>query len=160
MYHLSAKKDSFHRQLGNNTALETPERRYGMVALNFIVGLSTTKSGYDIVLTFVHQVSILVHFVPRYSLHTETKIVKTFFRKVLSCLGLPDALISDRDPRCFSIFWKKLFKMCGIQLKMSSSRVPPTDSSSEVINRMLGNDIRCNCEYNQGNWDLLLHAAE
>lgn len=51
-------------------------------------------------------------------------------------------------------------KLCGAQLKMSSSRHPQTDGASEVMNRMVENYIRCYCSYHQDDWDVFLPAAE
>lgn len=51
-------------------------------------------------------------------------------------------------------------KLCGVRLKMSTSRHPQTDGSSEIMNRMLENYLRCYCNVYQTNWDELLTAAE
>ena len=51
-------------------------------------------------------------------------------------------------------------ELCGYKLKMSSSRHPQTDGSSEIMNRLVENYLRCYCNYHQDNWDELLPAAE
>ena len=51
-------------------------------------------------------------------------------------------------------------KLCGVQLKMSSSRHPQTNGASEIMNRMIENYLRCYCSYHQNDWDELLPAAE
>lgn len=51
-------------------------------------------------------------------------------------------------------------KLCGVKLKMSSSRHPQTDGSSEIMNRMIENYLRCYCNFHQNNWDELLPGAE
>lgn len=51
-------------------------------------------------------------------------------------------------------------KLCGVQLKMTSSRHPQTDGASEIMNRMIENYLRCYCSYHQNDWDELLPAAE
>ena len=51
-------------------------------------------------------------------------------------------------------------KLCGIQLKMSTSKHPQTDGSSEIMNRMVENYLRCYCNFHQDNWDELLPSAE
>ncbi len=50
--------------------------------------------------------------------------------------------------------------LCGIKLEMSSSRHPQTDGSSEIMNRMVENYLRCYCSYHQKDWDELLASAE
>lgn len=48
-----------------------------------------------------------------------------------------------------STFWKRVMEMCGVKLKMSTSRHPQTDGASEVMNRMVENYLRCYCSYHQ-----------
>lgn len=50
--------------------------------------------------------------------------------------------------------------LCGIKLKISTSRHPQTDGATEVMNRMIGNYLRCYCSFNQSDWDDLLTTAE
>jgi hypothetical protein len=74
--------------------------------------------------------------------------------------GLPDEIVSDRDPKFTSKFWQTLMDLYGIKLKMSTSRHPQTDGSSEIMNRMLENYLRCYCSYRQDDWAELLPSAE
>lgn len=49
---------------------------------------------------------------------------------------------------------------CGIQLKMSTSKHQQTDGSTEIMNRILGNYLRCYCSFQQRDWDRLLTSAD
>ena len=51
-------------------------------------------------------------------------------------------------------------ELCGVKLKMSTSRHPQTDGASEIMNRMVKNYLRCYYNYHQDTWDELLPAAE
>ncbi len=73
--------------------------------------------------------------------------------------GLPDSIFSDRDPKFTSKFWNRLMELCGIKLKMSSSRHPQTDGASEAMNRMVENYLRCYCSYHQNDWSEPLSSA-
>ena len=55
---------------------------------------------------------------------------------------------------------QELMGLLGIKLKMSTSRHPQTDGSSEVMNRMVENYLRCYCSYRQDDWADLLPSAE
>lgn len=87
-------------------------------------------------------------------------MANSFFTDIFPHHGLPDDIISDRDPKLTSRFWEELMKLCGVNLRMSSAKHPQTDGASEVMNRMLENYIRCFCNYEQDDWDLFLPCAE
>lgn len=50
--------------------------------------------------------------------------------------------------------------LCGIDQKLSSSRHPQTDGAAEIMNRLIGNYLRCYCARHQRDWDDLLAPAE
>ena len=50
--------------------------------------------------------------------------------------------------------------MLGTKLKFSTAYHPQTNGQTEVVNRSLGNLLRCLVGDNLGNWDLLLPRAE
>lgn len=51
-------------------------------------------------------------------------------------------------------------KLCGVELKMSTSKHPKIDVASEVMNKMIENYLRSNCFYHHNDWDKLLPAAK
>ena len=154
------KKDSREKKLGDPTSLEVPNRRWGSVATDFIVSLPKTRSGYNCITTWVDRLSRRVHFIPSNEGDTAVDSANAFFSNIFKLHGLPDSIVSDRDPKFTSKFWKRLMELCGVKLKMSTSRHPQTDGASEIMNRMVENYIRCYCNYHQNNWDELLPAAE
>ena len=51
--------------------------------------------------------------------------------------GIPDEIVSDRDPKFISEYWTHFTKELGIVQKLSSSYHPQTDGSTERINRSI-----------------------
>ncbi|GJX73826.1 putative reverse transcriptase domain-containing protein [Tanacetum coccineum] len=59
------------------------------------------------------------------------KLIRQYLREVVSKHGVPVSIISDRDGRFTSQFWKLLSKALGTQLDMSTAYHPQTDGQSE-----------------------------
>ena len=154
------RKDSRLRKLSEPTPLEVPSRRWGSLATDFIVSLPVTKNGFDSITTWVDRLSRRVHFIPSKSTDSAVDVANLFFSNVFKHHGLPDNILSDRDPKFTSKFWARLMDLCGIHTKMSTSHHPQTDGISEVMNRLIENYIRCYCSFHQHDWDELLPAAE
>lgn len=154
------QKDFHGPTLNDPAALPIPTRRWSLLATDFIVKLPTTARGFDAIATWVDRLSRRVRFIACKDTDKAQDVALSFFTQIFPHHGLPDAIISDRDPKFTSQFWEELMKLCGVQLRMSSSKHPQTDGASEVMNRMVENYIRCFCNYEQNDWDLLLPFAE
>ena len=60
--------------------------------------------------------------------------------------------MSDRDVKFMSYFWKTLWHMMGTKLKFSTTYHPQIDGQTEVVNRSLGNILRCLIGENGKTW--------
>ena len=68
--------------------------------------------------------------------------------------------MSDRDVRFMSYFWKTLWHLVGTKLKFSTAFHPQTDGQTKVVNRSLGNLLRCLVGEANRNWDSILPIAQ
>ena len=66
--------------------------------------------------------------------------------------GLPLDFVCDRDKLFMSHFWKALFQLSGVKLKMSSGYHPQMDGSSERTNKTINQAICFHMERNQKGW--------
>jgi hypothetical protein len=92
--------------------------------------------------------------------YTAKSVAEIFVKEIVRLHGIPNSIVSDRDPLFVSHFWKELFKMQGTTLKMSSSYHPETDGQTEVINRCLESYLRCFAAEQPKTWSHWVPWAE
>lgn len=60
------------------------------------------------------------------------------------CLhGFPTSIVRDRDVVFIGHLWRDLFKLAGVQLRLSKAFHPQTGGRSEVVNRIIAMYLRC-----------------
>jgi hypothetical protein len=57
-------------------------------------------------------------------------------------------------------FWKSLFKILKVKIKLSSAYHPQTDGQTKRVNQVLEQYLHCTINYHQDNWMELLPLAE
>jgi hypothetical protein len=102
----------------------------------------------------------MVHFAPTKTKATAPDVARIFFDVIFRLHGIPKVIVSDRDSRFTSRFWKALFNNLGTKLAMSTAFHPQTDGQTERANRTLEDMLRAYTNYRQDNWDQHLSAAE
>ncbi|MCO5595720.1 hypothetical protein L7F22_049766 [Adiantum nelumboides] len=99
--------------------------------MDFIFDLPRTPTGNDGIWTIICRFNKQAHFVPVRKKIKSEHMVKLFMHNVFKYHGMPQSIVSDRDPRMTSLFWKALFENMGTMLKFSSSFHPQTDGQSK-----------------------------
>ena len=89
-----------------------------------IVDLPVTKDGYCNILTVVDRLTKMAHFIPLSSDTTAVSLANSFVRDVIKYHGVPESIVSDRDPRFMGQFWKSVMSAYGTKLKFSTAFHP------------------------------------
>ncbi|GJY81452.1 putative reverse transcriptase domain-containing protein [Tanacetum coccineum] len=90
-----------------------------------------TTTGQDAIWVIVDRLTKSAHFLPMREDETLEKLTRQYLKEVVSRHGVLVSIISDRDGRFTSHFWKSLNKALGTRLDMSTAYHPETDDQSE-----------------------------
>ena len=77
------------------------------------------------------------HFISVKSTHYTDDIAKIFMKEIFKLHGFLKAIVSDRDIKFTSNFWKGLFVDLGTKLKFSTAYHPQTDGQTKRVNQVL-----------------------
>ncbi|KAA0040547.1 pol protein [Cucumis melo var. makuwa] len=134
--------------------------KWESVSMDFITGLPKTLKGYTVIWVVVDRLTKSAHFVPEKSTYTANKWGQLYMTEIVRLHGVPVSIISDRDARFTSKFWKGLQLALGTRLDFSTAFHPQTDGQTERLNQILEDMLRaCVLEFS-GSWDSHLHLME
>ena len=83
------------------------------VSMDLITHLPKTSRGFDSIATFVDRLSKYTYFVLNTSDVSAEELAYLFMRTVVARHGMPNSIVSDRDPRFTSLFWMALVGLMG-----------------------------------------------
>ncbi|GKD92900.1 putative reverse transcriptase domain-containing protein [Tanacetum coccineum] len=128
--------------------------------MDFITKLPRTTNGYDTIWVIVDRLTKSAHFLPMRETDPMERLMKLYMKEVVTRHGVPVSIISDRDGRFTSLFWKALHKALGTRLDMSTAYHPETDGQSERTIQTLEDMLRaCVLDFGK-NWDRHLPLVE
>jgi hypothetical protein len=153
-------KPSQQSPMGPMMPLPIPSRPWQWVSLDLITALPRSRSGHDAIVVFVDKLTKMVHYVATTTNVTAPQLATLFMREVVRLHGVPEAILSDRDPRFTAHFWRAFWAQLGTTLTMSTAYHPQTDGQTERANRTLEEMLRSRVNFAQSDWDEHLAAAE
>ncbi|KAL0546152.1 hypothetical protein IC582_016058 [Cucumis melo] len=140
--------------------LSIPEWKWENMSMDFITGLPRTLRGFTVIWVVVDRLTKSAHFVPGKSTYTASKWAQLYMSEIVRLHGVPVSIVSDRDARFTSKFWKGLQTAMGTRLDFTTAFHPQTDGQTERLNQILEDMLRaCALEF-PGSWDSHLHLIE
>jgi hypothetical protein len=135
-------------------------RPFPLVTTDFITDLPVSDGSDALMVVVDHGSTKGAIFIPCNKTVTAGGAAQLYFEKVYSRFGLPDKMISDRDPHFTSNLFQELGKLLGIKLAMSTAYHPQTNGETECVNQEVEIYLRMFCSNQPETWKKLLPTAE
>ncbi|KAD4180362.1 hypothetical protein E3N88_28953 [Mikania micrantha] len=153
-------KAEHQKPYGKLQPLEIPLWKWEHITMDLITKLPKTRKGYDTIWVIVDRLTKSAHFLPIRESYSSEKMAETYVREIVSRHGVPVTIVSDRDTRFTSHFWRNFQEELGTKLLISTAYHPQTDGQSERTIQTLEDMLRaCIIDFG-GSWDDYLPLAE
>lgn len=136
-----------------------PLRPYQSVSMDFIVNLPWSNQ-FNAIFVVVDRLTKHASFIPTTTGLTAEEFGELYVKHIACRFGLPESIITDRDPRWTSDFWKGVAKYLKTKMSLSSSHHPQHDGQTEIINKHLATMLRAYVSDDLSDWAIWLHILE
>ncbi len=92
--------------------------------MDFVTGLPLIQKKHDIIWVIVDKLTKSAHFLPIRADYSLERLAEIYIAEIVQLHEVLTLIISDRDPRFTSRFWKKLQESLGTQLHFSMAFHP------------------------------------
>ncbi|KAD6119070.1 hypothetical protein E3N88_10341 [Mikania micrantha] len=153
-------KAEHQKPYGYVQPLEVLEWKWEHITMDFITKLPLTTKRHDAIWVIVDRLTKSAHFLPIRETYTSEKLSELFVKEIITRHGVPVSIVSDRDTRFVSRFWKQFHESMGTRLNISTAYHPQTDGQSERTIQTLEDMLRaCIIDFG-GSWDDHLPLVE
>jgi hypothetical protein len=97
-------KDEHQWPAGLLQPLQVPEWKWEEIAMDFIMGLPKTQSGYDSIWVIVEQLTKVAHFIPVKMTYSGLQLAELYMPRTVCLHGVPKKIVSDRGTQFTSNF--------------------------------------------------------
>jgi len=107
-----------------------------------IIGFPRRVRQHDSIMVVVDTLTKVAHFIPVKSTFPASDVTQVFIRNVVRLHGVQKKIMSDKDAKLTSKFWKHLFVSLGIELVFSTTYHPQTDGKTKRASKILDDMLR------------------
>ena len=133
--------------------LEVAEWKWEHVTMDFVTHLPRTSQGHDAVWVIVDRLAKSTHFLAVRMTFIMERFYRLYIREIVRLHGVPVSIVSDRDSRFTTYFWKSFQKAIGTRLTMSTTFHPQIDGQSERTIQVLEDMLRACVLDHKGSWE-------
>jgi IS30 family transposase len=109
------------------------------IAMDFVVALPRTQSGYDSIWVILDRLTKVAHFIPVKTTYFGPQQAELYMARIVCLHGVPKKIVSDRGTQFTLKFWERLQETLNTLLRFSSAYHPQTDGQTERVNQILEN---------------------
>ena len=92
--------------------------------MDFMTHLPRTSRRHDAMWVIVDRLTKSAHFLAMQMTFTLEEFYRLYMREIIRLHGVPVSIVSNRDPRFTTRFWKSFQKAMGTRLIMSTAFHP------------------------------------
>ena len=110
--------------------------------MDFVTGLPVVRVGCDSIWVVVDRLTKLAHFLPVKTQYNVERLAEIYIKETIRLHGIPQSIVSDRDPKFTARLWRSLQEYLGTELLFSTAAHPQTDGQSERVIQILEDMLR------------------
>lgn len=110
--------------------------------MDFVVGLPITPSGKSALWVIIDKLAKSAHILPITTTDILGKLIRLYVKAIVRLHGVPKTIVSDRDPRLTSHFWKSLEAAMGTKFRFDNEYHSETDGQSKQTIQTLKDMLR------------------
>ena len=153
-------KAEHQRPAGKLQSLDVPLWKWDNITMDFVVGLPKTKEAYDAIWVIVDRLTKSAHFLPVRTTYTMDRYAELYVKEIIRLHDVLVSIVSDRDARFTSSFWKSFHRALGTRLAFSTAYHPQSNGQSERTIQTLEDMLRaCVIDF-QKSWNMYLPLIE
>jgi transposase InsO family protein len=128
--------------------------------MDFITGLPRMSKQHDSIMVVVEKLTKSAHLILLKTTHKAGDVTDIFLKEVAYLHEIPKTIVSDRDPKFTSNFWKELFKGFRTNLNFSTTYHPESNGQTKRVNRVIEHMMRMYVMDKPSRWEDYLHLVE
>ena len=128
--------------------------------MDFVTHLPRTWQRHDAVWVIVGRLTKSAHFLAVRMTFTLEEFFRLYIREIVWLHGVPVSIVSNRDLRLTTHFWKSFQKAIGTQLTMNTTFHPQTDGQSKRTIQVLEDMLQACILDLKGSWEEHLPLME
>ena len=95
--------------------------------MDFVIGLPKTMRSHDAIWVVIDRLTKSVHFIPIKMTFSLEQLADLYVWEIVRLHGVPKSIVSNRDARFTSKFWRSVQRVMGTNLNFSTAFHPQMD---------------------------------